>query len=55
MNLGSHKKLAPLGKLVVIRHGHAPPRAADAQERAVERGVRRESRREIRRALKEDC
>lgn len=35
----------------VIRHGHAPSRAANAAEKAIETKVRQEGRREVRRQL----
>jgi hypothetical protein len=40
-------------KVWVVRHGHAPPRAANAQEKAIETRVRREGKKEIARQLED--
>jgi hypothetical protein len=36
-----------------VRHGHAPPRSADAEERAIEKGERRRGKKEIDRQLQD--
>ena len=51
MNHGAFRRLDPNGKLVVIRHGHAPARARNRQEKAVESQVRQQGKREVRRAV----
>lgn len=38
----------------VVRHGHAPRRARDSEERAIERKVRQQGQREVREALSDD-
>ncbi len=52
MNAGAHKKLNAYGKLVVMRHGHAPKRSYNAAEKAVESKVRQQGKQEIRRSLR---
>ena len=42
-----------IAKLCVIRHGHAPRRACNAQEKAVEARTRQAGKREVREALQE--
>jgi hypothetical protein len=54
-SLGAYRKLDPLAKYCVMRHGHAPVRAHNAQEKAIESRVRQEGRREIQRALREEA